>query len=72
VSVVPTLEQNSGVRFNRLVVEAPALLQLVREALQAFEELRVSAIYPAPGYVIDLRDWEKTARTVIARVEGQG
>ena len=46
------------------------LLQLVREALQAFEELRVGDLETASGHVIDLRDWEKSARAAIAKAEG--
>lgn len=46
----------------RLIAAAPDLLQLVREALDAFEN-RES--------VINIRDWVTSARAAIARAEGR-
>jgi hypothetical protein len=55
-------EQNANAY---LISSAPVLLQLVREGLQAFE----SRYDAAPN--IDIRDWMKEARTVIAFIEGR-
>jgi len=51
-----------------LIAAAPELLQLVREALQSFEEFRGAT----PGdHVVDLRDWMQTARAALAKAEGR-
>ena len=54
----------------RLIAAVPELWQLVREAATHFEDQGQRWSKPNPSYVIDLKDWLKTARAVLAKIEG--